>query len=192
MPLPTYYARSHKQGAPSLVRVAQRDTVLAVAFEKTEMSKVKSKLHSKKRPPSKIVSLNGSSETSGAQTDAETASPQSLPPNYLIDPVALREWNAIAPIIARRGLLDEGIKPLLAGYCLALARTIEAEKVIQREGRYYVTCTNKGPSMRRRHPAVLDAEEGWASVRKFATLIGIPNASGRIQRAKAPRNDIFK
>ncbi|MBL8661066.1 MAG: P27 family phage terminase small subunit [Rhodospirillales bacterium] len=108
------------------------------------------------------------------------------------DEIALHEWHAIAPTLARRGLLDEGMRPLLAGYCSALARTVRAEEILSKEGRYYKTLTAGGSVMKRRHPAVQDAEEGWASVRQFARHLGLSASFVSSRSTKSGRSDFFK
>lgn len=114
------------------------------------------------------------------------------PPSYLSDEIAIQEWHEVAPLLARRGLLDEVVKPLLAGYCTALARSVRAEQVLSSEGRYYKTTTRKGAVMKRRHPAVQDAEEGWASVRHFAKQLGISAPMHSYRATRNARRDLFK
>lgn len=119
-------------------------------------------------------------------------SPGVAPPNYLADEIALREWLAVAPALEKRGLLDETMRPLLAGYCNALARSVRAEQILAREGRYYRAVTRSGSTIRKRHPAVQDAEEGWASVRHFARLLGISPCSTNQRSKTAIELSMFK
>ncbi|MGZ9204861.1 MAG: P27 family phage terminase small subunit, partial [Nitrospira sp.] len=116
------------------------------------------------------------------------------PPSYLMDEIAIREWLTVAPNLLRRGLLDETMRPLLAGYCNALARSVRAEQVLAREGRYYRTVSRAGSATKRRHAAVQDAEEGWAPpVCHFAKQLGISSSScAKLHEKEVRAHSMFK
>jgi P27 family predicted phage terminase small subunit len=144
---------------------------------------VRSLLEEEKKQRGQVVSFRACSALSSDPATSESGDLE--PPCYLIDEIAVREWQSVAPCLLRRGLLDETIRPLLAGYCNALARSVRAEQVLAKEGRYYKTAGRCGSSIKRRHPAVQDAEEGWASVRHFAKQLGISTLpSKRAQQAR--------
>lgn len=172
----------------------KRRSVSAVSFSGSDMGHVKEKFRAGKSAICQIVRplcFAGKLETAVPLAAKRKADP-SVPPAYLADHIALNEWHAIAPILARRGLLDEEMRPLLAGYCSALARTVRAEQILSREGRYYKTTTCKGSVMKRRHPAVQDAEEAWASVRHFARQLGISASFASSRSSNGSRSDFFK
>lgn len=176
------------------MRVKSSSTASAVAFPSCDIKKLKSRLRTANNAHIKVVSFAAYSKNSIVRNEdsaVEEADAELAPPDYLLDDIALREWRAAAPILAKRGLLEDDVRPLLAGYCMALARSIRAEHVIKQEGRYYKTTTSSGSSMKRRHPAVHEVEEGWAAVRQFAIQLGFPPARkpGKIRNKK---NDLFK
>jgi P27 family predicted phage terminase small subunit len=154
----------------------QRDpsTAPVVQFSSSSVSKARSLLDEGNVPKFEVVAFNGYNGALKPPTSLTVPTPADLePPSYLVDDIAVREWLTVAPTLLKRGLLDETMRPLLAGYCNALARSVRAEQVLAKEGRYYRTVTRSGSMIKRRHPAVQDAEEGWASVRLFAKQLGI-------------------
>jgi phage terminase small subunit len=114
------------------------------------------------------------------------------PPSFLIDCIAIEEWKKLSPLFESQGLLDSRIRPLLAGYCNAVARAVRAEQALALEGRYYRIKTGKGSIMRRRHPAAQDAEEGWAAVRQFARQLGICRGLSKEEDEGEKRCSMFK
>lgn len=165
------------------MRQQYRSTALMVHFSGSSVSKVRSLLEEEKKQRGQVVTFRRCSALSRHPATSESGDLE--PPCYLIDEIAVREWQSVAPCLLRRGLLDETIRPLLAGYCNALARSVRAEQVLAKEGRYYKTVGRCGSFIKRRHPAVQDAEEGWASVRHFAKQLGISTLpSKRMQQAR--------
>jgi P27 family predicted phage terminase small subunit len=152
-----------------------------VQFSVPSVGKARSLLEEQKRQRGQVVTFRGCSGLSGSRFAFASLSTSGdvEPPTYLIDEIAVREWRTVAPCLLKRGLLDETTRPLLAGYCNALARSIRAEQVLAKEGRYYKTVGRCGSTIKRRHPAVQDAEEGWASVRHFAKQLGISISPGK-------------
>lgn len=163
--------RQAQEGQLTSMRQRYRSTALMVHFSGSSVSKVRSLLEEEKKQRGQVVSFRACSALSSDPATSESGDLE--PPCYLIDEIAVREWQSVAPCLLRRGLLDETIRPLLAGYCNALARSVRAEQVLAKEGRYYKTVGRCGSSIKRRHPAVQDAEEGWASVRHFAKQLRI-------------------
>jgi len=168
-------------------------TVSAVAFAGCQIRKVKARLPEKNRDVAEIVSLKSyRRELDASASGFAKAQDELAPPDYMTDAIAIKEWNALVPLLAKRGLLEDGMKSLLAGYCIALSRSIRAEQVIEKEGRYYKTRSGNGSYMKRRHPAVHDAKEGWASVRKFATQLGLRAGPGPSRSTRASGHEFFK
>ena len=114
-------------------------------------------------------------------------------PSIVVDEVAREEWGRVAETLFRNGILTFAQQALLAGYCNAVAKAVRAEQTLAQEGRYYQTVNNRGSIMRRRHPAAQDAEEGWATARKFAKQLGITGvASGDHAYREDSRRRLFK
>lgn len=177
------------------MRVKSNSTASAVAFPGCDIRELKSRLRITNKSQNKVVSFSAYSEnliSCDRESHAARSGDELAPPDYLSDDIALTEWRAVAPILSTRGLLEEYIKPLLAGYCMALARSIRAEHVIQQEGRYYKTTTSSGSVLKRRHPAVHEVEEGWAAVRKFAIQLGFPPAPRSRKLPPKKDNYLFK
>lgn len=163
------------------MRQRDRSTAPVVEFSVSSVGKARSLLEERKKQRGQVVTLRGCSGLSGSHSEFASSSKSGdlEPPTYLIDEIAVREWRTVAPCLLKRGLLDETMRPLLAGYCNALARSVRAEQVLAKEGRYYKTAGRCGSTIKRRHPAVQDAEEGWASVRHFAKQLGITTSPGK-------------
>jgi P27 family predicted phage terminase small subunit len=168
-----YDARADQEGPISFMHRLDRSTAPVVEFLQQSVSQAKTLVEEMKIERAEVVSIRGCSATSKNVRCGSASATDLNPPPYLVDDIAIREWKTAAPTLLRRGLLDEIMKPLLAGYCNAIARSVRAEQVLAREGRYYKTVTRGGSTIKRRHPAVQDAEEGWASVRYFAKQLGI-------------------
>lgn len=188
-------ARSHPQATLRLVQGCEGGVAPTVAFSSGDIARAKANLERKNRRATKALKLKSCCKLAIAddrQMEPETREAGPPAPSYLTDPIALKEWKAIAPLVEQRGLLDEATTPLLVGYCVAVARSIKAEMIIEEEGRYYKTITNQGSSIRRRHPAVQDAEKGWETVRRFAKDLGIIGASSPNEKATGSSHAMFK
>lgn len=173
----------------------QRDpsTAPVVQFSSSSVSKARSLLHEGNVQQFELVALSGYTGALKKPTSSAVRPPTDVePPSYLIDDIAVREWLTVAPTLLKRGLLDETMRPLLAGYCNALARSVRAEQVLAKEGRYYRTVTRSGSTIKRRHPAVQDAEEGWASVRLFAKQLGISPFAAHHAQHEGKGTSMFK
>jgi len=112
-------------------------------------------------------------------------------PMLVVDEIAREEWKRVAQSLLNSGALTLAQYGLLAGYCNAVAKAVRAEQTLATEGRYYQTHGNSGSMMRRRHPAVHDAEEGWTTARKFAKQLGIMGVAAG-ENGNGSRRRLFK
>lgn len=131
------------------------------------------------------------SDRSRPGAPSPTAAKGLRPPTWL-DVIGRREWRRVAPELERLDLLADIHQTLLAGYCQAVSKAVSAEGVLASEGRYYSTTTAQGDTMRRRHPAVADAEEGWRLVKLLADRLGITNKPETDGPKENDRKAIFK
>jgi phage terminase small subunit len=184
--------RADKEGLISFMHRLDRSTAPVVKFSQRNVNQAKTLLQDAKTQRAEVVSIPGCGATSKTALCDTLGVTDLHPPTYLVDEIAIREWICAAPALLRRGLLDEIMKPLLAGYCNAIARSVRAEQVLAKEGRYYKTTTRGGSTVKRRHPAVQDAEEGWASVRYFAKQLGISSLPGGEGRGGTRDVSMFK
>lgn len=114
------------------------------------------------------------------------------PPQCLVDEMAISEWHRVVPLLMAGGILDKTHRSLLLGYCNSVAKAIRAEEILAREGRYYQTQSPQGSMIRRRHPAIRDAEDGWNAVRRFARDLGLVTTGASGTQNNATRRAIFK
>ena len=94
------------------------------------------------------------------------------PPSYL-STYAKKEWKRIAPLLHRNRLLTEADISILAGYCQAYNRWIEAEKLIRTYG--YTSETDKGNIIQR--PEVGIANKALDEMLKYAKEFGLTPSS---------------
>lgn len=193
MPLVDHGEAAVKEGLLKAMRWPDRSTASAVQFSRRNVATAKLLLRKEIRPAPEAVRVSCSSTVSADPTCSRSKAGANLdPPSYLVDEIAVREWATVAPVLEHRGLLDECMKPLVAGYCNALARSVRAEQVLAKEGRYYRSTTQKGAVIKRRHPAVQDAKEGWASVRHFAKQLGISFGTSSMKSRISSNLSMFK
>lgn len=114
------------------------------------------------------------------------------PPPILVDEIAIDTWNNAVQSLHSNGKISGLQQTLLVGYCIALSKALRAEEILSREGPYYMAANNNGLVLRRRHPAVQDAEKGWHAVRQFARQLGIPAALKSAPGMISERRAIFK
>lgn len=114
------------------------------------------------------------------------------PPPVLIDEIAISTWKSAVPSLQRDGKISGLQQTLLVGYCMALAKALRAEQILASEGSYYTAISMRGTTMRRRHPAVHDAEKSWHAVRQFARQLGISAALKSALEPVSQRRAIFK
>lgn len=88
---------------------------------------------------------------------------------------AKAEWRRVAPILVERGVLTEADRGALEGYCTAMARVMEAERIIRVEGQFYAAAS--GP---KRHPAATTQDAALKTARLFMGELGLtPDARSR-------------
>ena len=166
---------SLEKGPVTVMNERTRVTAPVVLFSKDSIGRAKILIDDQDNVISECTNRHStlptsSSKTPSASSDVYRTSDLS-PPSYLTDDVALNEWRRIAPLLAEQEVFTPLMRTLLAGYCNALYRSVYAEKVIEKEGRYYSTKNSRGSILKRRHPAAKDSEDGWAIVMQLARQI---------------------
>lgn len=128
--------------------------------------------------PAKVLKMRGTyrPDRHGAPEGDVTVSVVSRvprPPAHL-SALAKKEWRTMAKRLHKIGILTVHDLPTLEAYCVARARAIEAETVVQAEGRTIVTLQGT-----KRHPELLTAERSWADCRKYEALFGMSPSARR-------------
>lgn len=122
--------------------------------------------------------------------DRDRNSPEAAPkrpsrPSWIL-PEAKREWNRIVPQLERLGLLTELDRSLLAGYCQAWGRYVQAQRELAKAGLTYVN--DRGQV--KRHPVANIADNYAEEMRKIALQFGLtPSSRGRITFADQEERD---
>ena len=124
----------------------------------------------------------------GEQSDGSNAAP----PDFLVDEIARAEWRRVLSALPRIGATAMARRTLLAGYCNAIARAVRAEQTLAAEGQYYETRNERGGLVRRRHPALRDAEQGWNCARHLARQLGITGGGTVAHGMSGERRSLFK
>ena len=114
------------------------------------------------------------------------------PPDFLVDEIARAEWSRVFSALPRIGATAVARRTLLAGYCNAVARAVRAEQTLAAEGQYYETRNERGGLVRRRHPALRDAEQGWNCARHLARQLGITGGATVAHGMSGERRSLFK
>jgi len=99
--------------------------------------------------------------------------PLTPPAEYEMNGLAAREWRRIARLMRDAGVgtaLDVGV---LAAYCFAVARLVEAERRIAEA--HLVRKDKRGAE--RRHPLVMVARAAGQDVARLATELGLSPAA---------------
>ncbi|MBK8212096.1 MAG: P27 family phage terminase small subunit [Rhodospirillales bacterium] len=143
-------------------------------------------LHRRKRLPQPVVPLAGAAPQHQRLSIIDTQ-----PPPFLLDDIAREEWVRVSGSLPEASA-SVGLRTLLAGYCNAVARAVRAEQTLAIEGRYYHSTTGGGSMIRRRHPAVQDAEQGWTSARHLAKQLGITGGASVAPSISGARRNLFK
>ena len=94
------------------------------------------------------------------------------PPPYL-STYAKKEWKRIVPLLQKNKLLTDADITMLAAYCQAYGRFVEAEKLIRANG--YTTLTDKGNVIQR--PEVGIANKAMEEMLKFGREFGLTPSS---------------
>jgi len=109
------------------------------------------------------------------------------PPRWL-GSVARAEWRRVAPMLHKRGLMARRFVAALAGYCRAYGELVEAQRLIELEGR--TVTTDKGNVIQ--HPAVGMANRAADQLRAYLVEFGLsPSAEGRLATGDAGAADPF-
>lgn len=98
-----------------------------------------------------------------------------------LDDVAKERWAALAPKLAKMGLLAAIDREGLASLCQAAAEHQLATEVLRKEGRFQ---TSEVTGTSRAHPAVAMQRSAWQAIRQFSSMLGL-DASSR-SRLKMP------
>jgi P27 family predicted phage terminase small subunit len=107
------------------------------------------------------------------------------PPPGFLDDVAVMEWKRVGPELVEKQLLTVADLAAFTLYCLNVARVVEAERMILRDG-----ITTWSPGGMKAHPAVLIARQSGAEVRKFAQEFGLtPSARTRVKARRRSRRE---
>lgn len=125
------------------------------------------------------------------RTNRERAGSGALPPIPLrppaalkLSPLAAREWRRVARLMRAHGVGTALDVALLAAYCYAYARMIEAENALRREGMTYVD--NKGQE--RRNPLLMAARAAAQDLARYAADLGLSPAA-RLRVSYDARSD---
>ncbi len=95
-----------------------------------------------------------------------------------LTPAARKEWDRLAPDLARMGLLTRVDVAALAAYCQTYARWCECEAIITRDGLTLSDASGKITL----HPAARHAEQLSKQIRALAVEFGFtPSSRGRIE-----------
>lgn len=96
-----------------------------------------------------------------------------------LDAVAKEEWNRMSVILAEMGLLTAADRSALAAYCVAYARWVQAEQLVQKFGPI-VKSPEKGFPMK--SPYLTVADQALESMRKLMVEFGLtPSSRSRIK-----------
>ena len=123
--------------------------------------------------PAAVKALTGRSRTETVH-DGELLPLVRAPkvPDHL-DPIARSEWDRLVPILLGLRVLAETDRAMLAAYCVAYSRWVQAEAVLQDKGMTFETGNNY-PQAR---PEVAIANQALKLMERFAQHFGLSPAS---------------
>lgn len=98
------------------------------------------------------------------------------------DPVALKEWNRVVPLLIEQNVLTHADYGCMACYCGEYSLYMRAVEYIQEEG-----ITIETPKGIRKNPAVSIASDAARQLRAFCAELGL-TPSSRSKVSKAPRS----
>jgi P27 family predicted phage terminase small subunit len=132
----------------------------------------------------KILEGNpGKRRLNAAEMQPEPGVPD--PPEVLnLDPVALDEWNRIAPQLAALGVLTRLDAVALSAYCMRFARMIESQKLIDRYGMLLL----EGKKIRR-NPAIRFWNDALRELLRWGVEFGLTPASRSRIRIEKPQEE---
>jgi P27 family predicted phage terminase small subunit len=111
------------------------------------------------------------------------------PPTHLCE-IARKEWKRVIDELVTIGTLTILDMATLEGYCSSYADTIEAQRIIDEEGRFYESVTKDGGTIKRKHPAVAMYNESLKIMRSFASELGMtPVSRSRVTASKEQQED---
>jgi len=164
----------------------------------------------RKPTPTRLKELLGNPgkrPLNGAEPRPDATAPKC--PDWL-DGAAKRKWGALAPELARLGLLTAIDGDALAAYCQAWAEFRQATETLRREGRYVKSGGKVVEKAGEKagddgkptyevlgaqlvpHPAVAQQRSAWAAVRAFASLFGLdPSSRSRLKVTPPEKADPF-
>lgn len=137
------------------------------------------------RKPTNLKILQGTYRPDRAnpnEPQPEICTPEA--PEFLSDR-ALQEWQRIAPILEKLGLLSQVDKMALAAYCAAVARLWQAEEQLKNEG---LTVTNER-GRRIKNPLVDVANAATKQISLFASQFGMSPSTRSSVKAKLPEKE---
>jgi P27 family predicted phage terminase small subunit len=106
------------------------------------------------------------------------ASSDSLTVPEWLNADAKKEWDRVAPTLAKKGILKATDRAALASYCIAYARLAEAERIIDRDGQVIQDpIINRNGEIighrTKKHPAVQSAKDYAAHMLRASALFGM-------------------
>ena len=131
--------------------------------------------------PSKLLRMRGTfrrARHAGSEPQPRTLPTVPTPPKRL-GKLARQIWRETAKRLVAIDLLTASDLGALEAYCRAFARAIEAEAVVEREGR-----TIKSSQGRKRHPELITAERAWSEMRAYESRFGLTPADRARLRVK--------
>ena len=142
----------------------------------------------KPRPAAlKLIEGRGNGRDSGGRKVSPTPAFKRLPPEapaWLPDE-ARAEWERVVPELARLDLVRPVDRAALTAYCLAWARLVEAQRIVEDEG--LLSVNSQG---RVRHPAVAVVEAASKDLRSWASEFGLtPSAENKLSVQGAGDDD---
>jgi P27 family predicted phage terminase small subunit len=139
------------------------------------------------RIPTKIHILRGTDRRDRIN-DAEPQPEVKIPePPPIIKGIALEEWNRITKELHDLGLVSELNRSLLAGYCKAYARWVEAEAEYEQGAKIFKTESGY-PIV---NPWRSIADKAIEQMHKFARGFGLdPESMSRIKGNAVPKPDV--
>jgi len=143
----------------------------------------------RKKKPIKLALLQGNPGHRPIANDTPDP-PAKIPsiPKHL-DKIARKEWKNITQELDASGLLSNIDKAVLAEYCVAWSRWVQAEEQIKKTG--YLMKTTNGNIIT--NPILWVANKAMEQVYKYATEFGMsPSARSRIHLEPKDSKDEFE
>lgn len=98
-----------------------------------------------------------------------------------------KHWRKIEPVLRDMNILTNADVTALAMLCDALTEYIEAQAVLQEQGRTYQSYTAEGAMMWRPRPEVAISNDAWRRVHSMMTQFGMtPSSRTKVQAVSEP------